>query len=70
MKQTLEQVEYQFAEWRQSKKHSREKIPPHLWQAAVALTSRYPKSKITRCLGLNECQPVPRMDQNRPPNQR
>ncbi|MBF0287562.1 MAG: hypothetical protein HQM14_07065 [SAR324 cluster bacterium] len=53
MKLTIEQVEQQFIEWRQSKKNCRERIPSQLLQAAASLAGHHKIGEITRRLRLD-----------------
>ena len=50
----LESVQYQFATWRESKKTPREPIPEYLWKAASRLQNKYPISRISKALRLNQ----------------
>ena len=49
----LESVRYQFAQWRETRKNRRERIPEDLWSAAVRLLDQYSINQISRALGLN-----------------
>ncbi|MDQ2696726.1 MAG: hypothetical protein M3Z21_15385 [Pseudomonadota bacterium] len=42
-----------FAHWRQSRSNSHERIPPPLWEQAVALCQRLPLGQVARRLGLS-----------------
>ena len=53
MEQTLQSVQTQFAQWRQTKSYHRERIPEHLWELAISLVGHYPQTQITKTLQLN-----------------
>lgn len=44
----LRQIQAQFESWRRTRPSSRQPIPDHLRQAAIALLDRYPASTISR----------------------
>lgn len=44
----LDQLAGQFAHWRQTRTHSAERIPPHLWEQAVALAATLPPSRVAK----------------------
>jgi len=50
----LESVQYQFETWRETKKTPREPIPEYLWKAASKLKNKYPISRISKALRLNQ----------------
>jgi len=49
---TLESVTKQFEDWR-SNRRKRDRIPQHLWQAAVQLCKDYPITQVCRRLRLS-----------------
>ena len=48
----LDQLSGQFEHWRQNRSHPRERIPEHLWDQAVALTSTLSPSRVAKHLRL------------------
>jgi hypothetical protein len=48
----LDQLSGQFEHWRQTRSHSHERIPEHLWDQAVALTSTLSASRVAKHLRL------------------
>lgn len=48
----LDQLSGQFEHWRQTRSHSHERIPEHLWAQAVALTSTLSASRVAKHLRL------------------
>ena len=48
----LDQLSGQFEHWRQSRSHSHDRIPEHLWDQAVALTSTLSVSRVAKHLKL------------------
>jgi hypothetical protein len=50
--EALLHLTHQFAQWRQSRRTPRGRIPPALWTQAVALTSTLSVTRIARQLGL------------------
>jgi hypothetical protein len=48
----LESVAKQFEDWR-ANRQKRDRIPQHLWQAAVQLCKDHPITKVCRCLRLS-----------------
>jgi hypothetical protein len=48
----LHQVTQQFAQWRQSRRTPRGRIPKPLWAQAVALSSVLPLTRVAKQLGL------------------
>ena len=48
----LDQLSGQFEYWRQNRSHPRERIPEHLWDQAVALTSTLSASRVAKYLRL------------------
>ena len=44
----LDQLAAQFAHWRQTRSHPSERIPPELWDHAVALATTLPPSRVAR----------------------
>jgi hypothetical protein len=48
----LDQLSGQFEHWRQTRSHSHARIPKHLWDQAVALTSTLSVSRVARHLRL------------------
>jgi hypothetical protein len=44
----LDQLAAQFAHWRQTRSHPSERIPPELWDHAVALATTLPPSHVAR----------------------
>jgi hypothetical protein len=58
---TLEEVAEAFRVWRRTRQH-RGRIPNRLWDAAIALTTSYPASKIAETLHLNYSELKKRME--------
>lgn len=50
---TLTEVQKNFTAWRETRRHSKEKIPAELWQQVASIYSSYPTSLISRRLGLS-----------------
>lgn len=50
--EALLHLTHQFAQWRQSRRTSRGRIPPELWAQAVALTATLSVTRVARQLGL------------------
>ncbi len=50
---TLTEVHKNFTTWRETRRHSKEKIPAELWQQVASIYSSYPTSMICRRLGLS-----------------
>jgi hypothetical protein len=48
----LDQLSGQFEHWRQTRSHSHDRIPEHLWDQAVALTSTLSVSRVAKHLRL------------------
>jgi len=48
----LDQLSGQFELWRQTRSHAHERIPEHLWDQAVALTSALSASRVAKHLRL------------------
>jgi len=48
----LDQLAGQFAHWRQTRTHPSARIPPALWEQAVALASALPPARVAKQLGL------------------
>lgn len=48
----LDQLAGQFAHWRQTRPHPAARIPPALWEQAVALASALPPARVAKQLGL------------------
>jgi hypothetical protein len=48
----LDQLSGQFEHWRQTRSHSHGRIPEHLWDQAVALTSTLSVSRVAKHLRL------------------
>jgi hypothetical protein len=46
----LAELAEQFEEWRRSRTTGQERIPPRLWDQAVALSTVLPCSRVARCL--------------------
>jgi hypothetical protein len=46
----LDQLAAQFAHWRQTRTHPYERIPPELWDHAVALAAAVPPSRVAKQL--------------------
>jgi hypothetical protein len=46
----LAQLASQFDHWRQHRTTRAERIPPALWEQAVALTTILPRSRVAKCL--------------------
>jgi len=44
----LDHLAAQFAHWRQTRSHPSERIPPELWDHAVALATTLPPSRVAR----------------------
>jgi hypothetical protein len=42
----LDQLASQFEQWRQTRSHPGERIPPHLWDQAAALAQVLPRSRV------------------------
>ena len=51
-KQTLEQVQLDFHEWRKTKRRRCQPTPDHLWNSAVALADEHSVNKISKILKL------------------
>ena len=49
----LTEVQKNFTVWRETRRHSKEKIPDELWQQVGRIYSSYPISMICRRLGLS-----------------
>ena len=49
----LEQLAGQFEHWRQTRTHPRDRIPPALWEQAVALARVLPHSRVAQHLRLS-----------------
>jgi hypothetical protein len=49
----LEQLAGQFEHWRQTRTHQRDRIPPALWEQAVALARVLPHSRVAQHLRLS-----------------
>lgn len=50
--EALVQLTHHFAQWRQSRRTPRGRIPPGLWARAVALTATFSVSRVAKQLGL------------------
>ncbi|MGK5093647.1 hypothetical protein WDW89_16755 [Deltaproteobacteria bacterium TL4] len=50
---TLEDVRLHFEQWRQTRLHSRSKIPDTFWQEALSLAETYPITQVCKQLRLN-----------------
>ncbi len=50
--EALTHVTHHFAQWRQSRRTSRGRLPPELWARAVALTTTLSGTRVARQLGL------------------
>ena len=50
--EALTQLTHYFAQWRQSRRTARGRIPQELWAQAVALTATLPVTRIAHQLGL------------------
>jgi transposase-like protein len=50
--EALIHLTHQFAQWRQSRRTPRGRIPPELWTQAVALTTTLSVTRVARQLGL------------------
>ena len=50
---TLTEVQKNFTTWRETRRHSKEKIPVELWQQVAIIYSSYPTAMICRRLGLS-----------------
>ena len=50
--EALIHLTHQFAQWRQSRRTPRGRIPPELWSQAVALTTTLSVTRVARQLGL------------------
>jgi len=50
----LESVREQFEKWRQTKGKPREVIPEYLWEEAAKLRDKYPLSRISKALRVNQ----------------
>jgi hypothetical protein len=50
--QALAHLAYEFTHWRQHRRSPGERIPPPLWDQAVALTAVLPLSQVAKHLGL------------------
>lgn len=50
---TLTEVQKNFSTWRETRRHSKEKIPAELWQQVASIYSFYPASIICRRLGVS-----------------
>ena len=46
----LAELAEQFEEWRRSRTTGQERIPPRLWDQAVALSTVLPCARVARCL--------------------
>jgi hypothetical protein len=49
----LDQLAGQFEHWRQTRSHSGERIPQHLWDQAAALAQVLPRSRVAQHLRLS-----------------
>ena len=49
----LDQLAGQFAHWRQTRTHSRDRIPQALWEQAVALARVIPHSRVAQHVRLS-----------------
>ena len=49
----LDQLAGQFEHWRQTRTHARDRIPPALWEQAVALARVIPHSRVAQHLRLS-----------------
>jgi transposase-like protein len=50
--EALLHLTHHFAQWRQSRRTSRGRIPPELWARAVALTATFSVTRVAKQLGL------------------
>jgi hypothetical protein len=50
--EALTHLTHHFAQWRQSRRTSRGRIPPWLWAHAVALTATFSVTRVAKQLGL------------------
>ena len=50
--EALTHLTHHFAQWRQSRRTPRGRIPPELWTRAVALTATFSVSRVAKQLGL------------------
>src|SRR6185369_683552 len=50
--EALLHLTHHFAQWRQSRRTSRGRIPPGLWARAVALTATFSVTRVAKQLGL------------------
>lgn len=50
--EALMHLTHHFAQWRQSRRTPRGRIPPGLWACAVALTATFSVSRVAKQLGL------------------
>jgi hypothetical protein len=50
--EALLHLTHHFAQWRQSRRTPRERIPPGLWARAVALTATFSVTRVAKQLGL------------------
>jgi transposase-like protein len=50
--EALLHLTHHFAQWRQSRRTPRGRIPPELWARAVALTASFSVSRVAKQLGL------------------
>lgn len=50
---TLTEIQHNFNAWRESRRHSKEKIPDELWQQVASVYSSCPPSIICRRLGIS-----------------
>jgi hypothetical protein len=50
--EALIHLTHHFAQWRQSRRTPRGRIPPELWARAVALTATFSLSRVAKQLGL------------------
>ena len=50
---TLTEVQENFTTWRETRRHSKEKIPVELWQQVASIYASYPTSMLCRGLGLS-----------------
>jgi len=50
---TLTEVQKNFNVWRESRRHSKERIPAELWQQVATIYSSYPPSVICRRLSMS-----------------
>jgi hypothetical protein len=63
----LDQLAGQFAHWRQTRPHPSTRIPPALWEQAVALARALPPARVAKQLGLRVIDLTRQMERQQAP---